>query len=59
MKSLVNSILLQVQHTSELADAQGSGKFYVVVAVIAVIFLGISGYMISVDRKLRKLEKNK
>jgi CcmD family protein len=56
MKSLINSILLQAQHTSELADAQGTGKFYVVVGVIAVIFLGIVAYMVSVDRKIKKLE---
>jgi CcmD family protein len=57
MKSLLLNILLQVQHSSEMADAQGSGKFYVVVGVIAVIFIGIVAYMVSVDRKIKKLEK--
>jgi CcmD family protein len=57
MKSLLSNILLQVQHTSEIADAQSTGKFYVVVAVIAVIFAGIVAYMVSVDRKIKNLEK--
>ncbi|MEO7176704.1 MAG: CcmD family protein [Saprospiraceae bacterium] len=33
------------------------GKIYVVVAVILVIFLGIVIYLISLDRKISKLEK--
>jgi CcmD family protein len=33
-----------------------SGKFYVVVFVVAVILLGIFGYLISMDRKIKKLE---
>ena len=32
------------------------GKIYVVVAVIAATFLGIVFYLISLDRKLTKLE---
>ena len=32
------------------------GKMYVVVAVIAAIFLGIVVYLIRLDRKLTKLE---
>lgn len=34
-----------------------SGKIYVVVIVISVIFIGITGYLISLDRKISKLEK--
>lgn len=42
----------------EMADTlRSSGKIYVVVAVIVVIFLGILFYMISIDRKISKLEK--
>jgi CcmD family protein len=32
------------------------GKMYVVVAVIAAIFIGIVIYLISLDRKISKLE---
>jgi hypothetical protein len=42
----------------EMADAMRSnGKIYVVVAVIITLFLGIIFYLISLDRKLTKLEK--
>lgn len=57
MKSLLLSILLQQVHTSELANAQSTDKFYVVVSVIAVLFVGITAYLISLDRKLKNLEK--
>jgi CcmD family protein len=33
------------------------GKIFVVVAVLAVILVGIFVYMFTIDRKLRKLEK--
>lgn len=42
----------------EMADAlHESGKIYVVVAVLAIIFVGIVAYLVSIDRKLSKLEK--
>jgi CcmD family protein len=34
-----------------------SGKMYVVIAVLAVILIGIFIYLFSLDRKLRKLEE--
>jgi uncharacterized membrane protein len=36
----------------------GSGKIYVVVATVLLIFAGIIIYIISVDRKVKKLEHN-
>lgn len=42
----------------EMADAlYENGKIYVVVAVVAVIFAGIIVYLISIDRKVSKIEK--
>lgn len=43
-------------------DAEGnifwrSGKIYVVVGVIAIVFIGIVIYLVSIDRKVAKLEK--
>ncbi|MFN8406618.1 MAG: CcmD family protein [Sphingobacteriaceae bacterium] len=41
----------------EMADIlRSSGKIYVVVAVIGVIFTGIVIYLFTIDRKLTKLE---
>lgn len=48
----------QTSTSVEMADElRNSGKIYVVVAVIAVIFLGIATYLIYLDRRLSKLEK--
>jgi hypothetical protein len=42
----------------EMADLMRSeGKIYVVVAILVLIFAGIVGYLIKIDRKLTKLEK--
>lgn len=44
--------------TVEMADAlYQSGKIYVVITVIAVIFIGIIVYMILLDKKISRLEK--
>jgi hypothetical protein len=44
----------------EMADAMRSnGKIYVVVAVLVTILIGIVLYLIKLDRKIKKLEKNK
>lgn len=42
----------------EMADVlRISGKIYVVVLVLSIIFLGIIIYLISINRKLSRLEK--
>ncbi len=42
----------------EMSDAlRQNGKIYVVVTVIAIIFTGIISYLISLERKISKLEK--
>jgi len=38
-------------------DLRSSGKIYVVIAVIAVIFIGLAIYLFSIDRRLKKLER--
>lgn len=46
--------------TPEMADVMRSnGKIYVVVLVLATIFAGIIAYLVILDRKISKLEKNK
>lgn len=43
----------------EMADIMHqNGKIYVVVAVILTIFAGIIIYLVRLDRKISKLEKN-
>lgn len=44
----------------EMADTlRASGKIYVVVAVIAVVFIGLFVYLYTIDRKISKIEKDK
>lgn len=69
MKSFL-LLLFSIFSTTLAAFAQGSqvemadqmradGKIYVVVAVILTIFLGLVFYLISLDRKISKIEKEK
>ncbi len=44
--------------TPEMADAmRGSGKIYVVVAVVAVVLAGLLAFLVSLDRKVSRLER--
>jgi hypothetical protein len=57
------SVLLYAQtgakdEPPQMADfMRSSGKIYVVVAVVVTILIGLFIYLISVDRKITKLEK--
>lgn len=52
------SAIAQEPNNVEMADAlRSNGKIYVVVAVLVVIFTGIIIYLINLDRKITKLEK--
>jgi len=49
--------LLQAQPI-EMADTMRSeGKIYVVVTILLVIFVGIIGYLVMLDRKISRIEK--
>jgi CcmD family protein len=67
MKKLLTLIVLLLSFVAvnaqggknvEMADAlRGSGKIYVVVATIAIVFVGLAIYLFSIDRRLKKIEK--
>lgn len=43
----------------EMADKmRADGKIYVLVGIITIIFIGITVYVVSTDRRISKLEKN-
>ncbi len=43
----------------QMAEGMRSdGKIYVVVGVLLIIFIGLVVYLISIDKKLKKLEEN-
>lgn len=57
---LVSSTALFAQDKPEMADLMRSnGKIYVVVAVILTILIGLFIYVVLIDRKITRLEKNK
>ena len=58
---LLFAAVAKAQETQpEMADVMRSnGKIYVVVLVLATIFAGIIAYLVRLDRKITKLEKNK
>jgi CcmD family protein len=48
----------QEAHSVEMASGlRSSGKIYVVVAVITVIFIGLAAYLFSIDKRLKKIER--
>ena len=54
----IGHAVAQTTDTPEMADAlRQSGKIYVVVAVILIVVIGLIGYLISLDRKVSRLEK--
>ena len=56
---LLSSQNLMAQQTVEMADQlRADGKIWVVVAVIAVVFFGIIAYLVRLDSKLSKLERD-
>ena len=58
---LVSSFAQQMNHeTEEPTDLMNSnGKIYVVLTVVVIIVLGLFLYLINLDRKITKLEKEK
>lgn len=44
----------------EMADLlRSSGKIYVVIGTIVIIFIGLAIYLFAIDRRLKKIEKEK
>jgi CcmD family protein len=59
---LLTSIITFAQESAGVEMATGlrsSGKIYVVVAVLATIFIGLAFYLFSIDNRLKKIEKQK
>lgn len=43
----------------QMADQmRADGKIYVLVGIITIIFIGITVYVVSTDRRITKIEKN-
>lgn len=69
MKKIASAILMllwavtteaQNTNTVQMADDfQQSGKIYIVIATISIIFIGLAIYLFTIDRRLKKIEKEK
>ena len=67
MKKLSFLLLLLLSCTAVFAQSdqsvgmddtlRSSGKIYVVIATICIIFAGLAIYLFSIDRRLKKIEK--
>lgn len=58
--SFALNLLAQNSNGVEMADSlRSSGKIYVVVLVISVVFIGLAIYLFSIDSRLKKIEKQK
>ncbi len=54
----VSGAVAFAQEKVEMADGlRSSGKIYVVVAVLAIVFIGLLLFLISIDRKISRIEK--
>ncbi|HCS19260.1 MAG TPA: CcmD family protein [Bacteroidetes bacterium] len=57
--TLLGSLTLQAQDVEMATGLRASGKIYVVVAVLVTIFAGITIYLVALDKRIRRLEKEK
>lgn len=58
MLFLSTFLFAQANNDVEMADQmRASGKIYVVIATIVVIFIGLAIYLFSIDRRLKKIER--
>ena len=54
---LFSSFIASSQNVQMVETMRSEGKIYVVIAVLAVILVGLFLYLITIDRKVSKLEK--
>ena len=66
MKKLLSVLIFLFAYTAifaqttdvEMADTmRSSGKIYVVITIIAIIFVGLAIFLFSIDRRVKKLER--
>jgi len=56
----VTAFAQQKEAPIDMADGlRSSGKIYVVVLTIVIIFVGLAVYLFSIDKRLKKIEKEK
>ena len=65
IKKLVCLVVFLIGYVSafaqdvEMADTmRSSGKIYVVVGTVAIVFVGLAIYLFTIDRRLTRIEKH-
>jgi CcmD family protein len=54
------TVFAQDPQSVEMADVlRSSGKIYVVIATIVIVFIGLAIYLFAIDRRLKKIEREK
>jgi CcmD family protein len=56
--SVILPTMLYAQDPEMAQLMRSNGKIYVVVAVVGIVFLGIIVYLVRIDRKISRMEKN-
>lgn len=56
--NVLNTAAQSINDVEMATSLRSSGKIYVVVIVLSVIFLGLVVYLFSIDRRLKKIENH-
>lgn len=55
-----STVFAQQAQPVEMADFMySSGRIYVVISTIVIVFTGLAIYLFSIDRRLKKIEREK
>ncbi len=65
MRLFITAIFLMIfsmvataqENTSEIGLMRSNGKIFVVMAVVVTILIGLFAYLITIDKKITRLEK--
>jgi EamA domain-containing membrane protein RarD len=55
--TVVSFVATAQENTSDLGLMRSNGKIFVVMAVVLTILFGLFAYLISIDKKISRLEK--
>ena len=55
--TVVSFVATAQENTSDLGLMRSNGKIFVVMAVVLTILFGLFAYLISIDKKIYRLEK--
>ncbi|OYZ01492.1 MAG: hypothetical protein B7Y37_06550 [Sphingobacteriia bacterium 28-36-52] len=54
---MISIVAFAQENTSDIGLMRSNGKIFVVMAVVLTILIGLFAYLISIDKKITRLEK--